>query len=187
MKKLIGIFASLILALGMSGVAYATWQESLYIEGTVNTGTMDMGWIEVKSWDTDDYAHWGYMDANKNVSDIDCVVSADPNILTVTVTNAYPCIDYYNLVELKNIGTIPVHIYLVPFAADPVVEVDITYYSSYDIHSGGVPITQPPVQIHQGDSIYALIHVHLTQEADMDAIYYFNAEIVAVQWNLPPE
>jgi len=119
MKKAIGMFAALILALGMTGIAYATWSETLIISGTVKTGTVDVAWSEVGSWDTEP--------EGKDVSWIACEIDVEkPNLLHVTVHNAYPSIDYYNVVDIHCVGSIPVHLYGVSIPpTDPAVQVKI--------------------------------------------------------------
>jgi len=183
MRKMIGIFAALMLALGLSGVAFAHWSETLYIDGTINTGILDVEWSEEGSWDTDDYTDYGQLiSPDKNVSSITCEIDDEnPNLLHVTVSNAYPCIDYYNLVDIHNTGTIPVHVLDVDLdnPNPDEVQIWITYYSDPECQN---PIS-PPVQLHPCDTMYVLIHVHLTQEALEDHTYTFDAEIEAVQWN----
>lgn len=182
MKKAMGMFVALILALGMSGLAYATWSETLTISGTVKTGTVDVEWSEVDNWDTEP--------EGKDVSYITCEIDEkDSNLLHVTVHNAYPSIHYYNVVDIHCVGTIPVHLYgvYVP-PTDPVIQVDITYW--YD-EGATKPVIELPVQLHQCERIYALIHVHITQDAEQGRgigetpPYTFTAQIDAVQWNMP--
>lgn len=191
MKKAIGMFAALILALGMTGVGYATWQKSLYINGTVNTGTVDVAWSEEYSWDTDDWVFIDDLPSDiKDVSKILCEIDdLDLNTLHVTVTNAYPSIDYYNVVNIANVGTIPVHLYVVSLNSPAVVEVDISYYYDYDLTRSITELPDGYIQLHPGEIIYAVIHVHITQDAVEGRIgelaYTFDAEIVAVQWNMP--
>ena len=177
MKKAIGMFAALILALGMTGVGYATWQESLYISGTVNTGDVNVEWSDVGSWDTEP--------EGKDVSSITCVIDeANPNTLIVTVTNAYPCIDYYNVVDIHSVGSIPVRLYEVfTSIPDPNVLVEISYYED----AGCTVPAVLPVQLHTCNEIYVQIYVHIEQGALEGHTYTFTAEIVAVQWNLKPE
>jgi len=179
MKKMIGIFAALMLALGLSGVGFAHWSETLYIDGTINTGTLDVEWSEEDNWDSEL--------SGKDFSSITCEIDdTDPNLLHVTVSNAYPCIDYYNLVNIHNTGTIPVHVLGVNFTDDnnldpnnPEADVWITYYSDENCTTQ----ISPPVQLHPCEEMYALIHVHLNQHALEGHTYTFDAEIEAVQWN----
>ena len=181
MKKAIGMFVALILALGMTGVAFAQWNETLYITGTVNTGTVDVAWSEGGSWDTDDYP---YAPEGKDVSGIICEIDVEkPNILHVTVYNAYPCIDYFNVVDIHCVGSIPVHLYEVFVSPpDPNVLVEISYYED----AGCTVPAVLPVQLHTDDTIYVQIHVHITELALQNHTYMFDAEIKAVQWNMGP-
>lgn len=176
MKKAMGMFAALILALGMSGLAYAHWSETLTISGTVDTGTVDVAWSEVTSWDTEP--------PEKDVSGIICWIDlVDTNLLHVEVYNAYPCIDYYNVVDIHCVGSVPVHLYEV-FVSPPdptAVEVTISYWLDPEC-------TLPadlPVQLHTCELIFVQIHVHVLQEAIPGHTYTFTAEIDAVQWNMP--
>lgn len=176
MKKAIGMFAALILALGMSGLAYAHWMETLTISGTVNTGTVDVEWSEVGSWDTEE--------PGKDVSWIECWIDlVDPNLLHVEVHNAYPSIDYFNVVDIHCAGTIPVHLYEVFVSPpDPNVQVDITYWADPD---ATIPVSLP-VQLHESEEIFVRIHVHIMQDAIQGHTYYFDAQINAIQWNMGP-
>lgn len=177
MKKAMGMFAALVIALGMSGLAYASWSETLTISGTVNTGTVDVAWSEIGTSDSEP--------PDKDVSGIDCEIDAvNPNLLHVTVTNAYPCIDYYNIVDIHCVGSIPVHIYdiIVNNPHPNHVEVDISYYADPGCT---IEIIDLPIQLHTCDTIFALIHVHLTQDALQNHTYGFSAQIVAIQWNEP--
>lgn len=175
MKKAIGMFVALILALGMSGLAYATWSETLMISGTVNTGTVDVEWSECSSGDSEI--------EGKDVSSIICEIDPDDsNTMIVTVTNAYPCIDYWNVVDIHCVGSVPVHLYEVFVSPqDPNVLVEILYYED----AACTMSASIPVQLHTDDTIYVKIHVHITNDAEPNHIYTFTAQIDAVQWNMP--
>jgi hypothetical protein len=48
--KRIGLLAlALVIALGALGIAYAAWTKSVYVQGTVNTGTLDIDIMAVSS------------------------------------------------------------------------------------------------------------------------------------------
>jgi len=123
MKKAIGMFAALILALGMTGVAFAHWSQTIYIEGTVETGTVCVGWVYV------DYEDYEYL--NKDVGEVDAWLD-DPKgwhiedeifgTLVVDLINVYPSYEAYIYVEIANGGTIPVN--LVDFDIGPVSDPD---------------------------------------------------------------
>ena len=154
----------------------------MYIEGTVNTGDVDVAWSDVGSWDTDDPE---YAPDGKDVSEIVCWIDlVNPNLLHVEVTNAYPCIDYWNVVDIHCVGSIPVKLYdvVVSNPNSDVVEVDISYYAD----AGCTELVTLPAQLHTCQSVYAKIHVHIMQEAEQNETYTFDATIDAVQWNLAP-
>lgn len=43
-SKMVAIFATLMVTLMVAGVTYACWQETLIINGVVNTGDLDVEW-----------------------------------------------------------------------------------------------------------------------------------------------
>ncbi|MEM2536220.1 MAG: hypothetical protein QW435_04400, partial [Candidatus Hadarchaeales archaeon] len=102
MRTAMAMFGALIVALAMTGVAFAHWTDTLYINGTVNTGKLDVSIENVICWDNEN--------VGKDYSGITCGVEGDT--LKITVTNAYPCIGYYCEFKVKNEGTIPVHLYV---------------------------------------------------------------------------
>lgn len=165
MKK-IGILALvLIFALGSLGIGYAHWSKSLFIVGTVDTGSLDAILSVGDSWDTEI--------EGKDFSSIECHLDPmDSQRLIVTVTNAYPSIDYYQEFDVTNTGTIPLH----------VASTDV----SSGLPCGTVEITDlTSAQIHPGESAWGIIHVHLCQDAGELATYTFGATIVCDQWNWP--
>lgn len=178
MKKAIGMFVALILALGMTGVAFAHWSETLKINGIVNTGELDAEWSVGESWDTDDpYDPEGNPLApeGKDVSSIKCWVDMDdPHKLWVVVVNAYPSIDYYQKIDLHNSGTIPLHIKSIsidflPPEGEVNVNIDMPAWES--------------TQLEPSEVVYGLIHVHVKQEAAELATYEFEVTVEVEQWN----
>ena len=139
MKKTGLIALAIVLALGVMGAALAQWNETLTIDGTVNTGELDVQFSAQKSNDDGDQldpsvcgtwtgttdpnntTNWTWTgtryayDVGSTTCELTQVGSTDPNdggmnTMTITVDNAYPC--YYGNVAftIDNIGTIPVHI-----------------------------------------------------------------------------
>ena len=99
MKQIVGIFAVLMIALMVAGFAYAHWTKTITINGTVNTGSLDLA-ISFDGW-TDDDKHF-------------CNVTGDidGNTLTVTIDNAYPCITATIKFDLHNNGSVPAGLYM---------------------------------------------------------------------------
>jgi len=169
MKKTIGMFAALMVALAVTGFAFAHWSEILTISGTVNTGILDVELAAGRSWDTEN--EW------KNYSSISCWVDQEnSNKLIVEVTNAYPCIDYYQEFTITNTGTIPVHLYVTWIdSPDPEINVDVTGIDCVQLH--------PDLETN---TVTGTIHVHVKQDAEENHTYTFGLEILAIQWNMQP-
>lgn len=169
MKKIALISLVLVLAMGTLGVGYALWSDTLYIEGEVNTGEVDVGF----------YCDWGVCSdsepAEKDVSSISKQIIS-PTLLQITITNAYPSIDYYAQFCIVTQGTIPVH------------------FGNWIINRGTMPadatILVTPnlygVQKEPNMHTECSLHVHLGNDATMLATYTFTIEITAGQWNEYP-
>ena len=164
--KMAAIFAILIITLGTVGVAYATWFKYLYINGTVYTGTLGAVWSIEGARDSEPL--------EKDFSHIEGTIDGDD--LYVTVYNAYPCIDYYLDINIYNSGTIPIHVYF--------GEMYGSLFGYGTVEVVGLPVGNF-IQIHPGEYWYGTIHVHLEQNADMGATYYFYMNNYVVQWNEP--
>ena len=138
MKKTGLLSLALVLALGAIGVGYAAWTDTIYIEGTVETGSLC--WKFVGCTLADDIEFGGkpvnyggdyptvvpdrtcndgfevdpvkgpFWALDKNVGWGEQLISADGNTLTVTLHNAYP--SYFNILAfyVSNCGTIPLKV-----------------------------------------------------------------------------
>lgn len=161
MKKIGLICLALVLALGTIGVGFATWIDVLYIEGTVNTGTVDVELSEGVASD-DEVKDW--------VSGITCTVTGDT--LFVTVTNAYPCITYSNTFDVHMLGSVPVilsqSIDLTGVPAGAVISV-----TGID----GVQLDYP------SDEAWGLITVHIDNIVPQSSSFSFTVTITATQYN----
>ena len=105
MKKIGLICLAVVLTLGMAGVAFGWWSDTLEIgQNPVNTGELDVGWtitycspyISLYPAHAD---HWG-----------DYSVSADGHTLTISMGNMYPCASVKFYPVIHNTGTIPIKI-----------------------------------------------------------------------------
>ena len=175
-KKIAATFAILVIALGIAGYAYASWSSYLYIDGTVNTGYIGAIWTVGTGYDSEI--------AGKDYSSISGYISGDT--LYVTVTNGYPCIDYWLPVDILNTGSIPIHIWNIEpdFSGLPVGTV-IELIA--DPAHAADPVLAVGVQIHPGFEAYGLIHIHLPQETVQHSTYHFSVTVTYGQWNLSPD
>ena len=160
------LFLVLTLVLGSMGVGYAMWDKTLDINGTVNTGEVN---LEILSASSDDPP--GAIDPGKD-KDVGCttaVIDDGGQSITVTVTNGYPCYEVYVHFTVHNSGTIPVKLQLVTLTAPP--EITLSGWNSIG------------EQIDPCERSDNTIHLHVKQIADENATYTFNVEFYYVQWN----
>jgi hypothetical protein len=119
-KKATALFVTLMMALSAVGVAYATWFDTVQIEGTIHMGDFLVGILDIKECSDSE-------PPEKDYSSIECELAnpetgvhhIDPetgepqtvwHTLIVTVNDAYPSIIYLCKFDLKNAGTVPAHI-----------------------------------------------------------------------------
>ena len=135
MKKVKVLAMVMMLTFAAMGAAYALWFDTLKIEETVTTGTVDVVWENVVSSDCgcnyeahDNNVYAGSLDSmdvgNPNDSkNIGCkqgvigTIAGDntgnndggrSDLLTLTLTNGYPGYQEYVKADIKNTGTVPV-------------------------------------------------------------------------------
>jgi len=171
MKKAIGMFVALMVALSMTGVAFACWTETLYISGTVETGELSAEIIAGESFDSEDLV------PDKNWSGIYCWVEDDT--LCVYVYNAYPSICYHQFFSIHNNGTIPLHINNIDLTYCD-LEIDVVISDAAAGHVGGLVL---PIQLEPCEYWDGVIVVHVSQDAEEQSYYYFEAEIDITNWN----
>ena len=167
MKKIGILILALVLAMGSLGVGYALWSDSLYIDGTINTGELDTCIVSIASDDVgpdlgDDKI--GKDVGSTTVGIIDC------HTANITVTGAYPCYENYVHFTTEIRGTVPVILEAINIVNDnPCIEVDAW---------NGVG-----EQRHPGERADNTIWFHVLQCADQNATYTFTVEFFYVQYN----
>ena len=127
MKKIGVICLALVLALGSLGVGYALWSDTLFLEGTVETGEVDWEFESfsildpfddnstIGDWNIDPGFSGAAYQTSKSVGWITGVLvdgldgDGDNSTLNLTFHNMYPC--YYNSINLYPIctGNVPIH------------------------------------------------------------------------------
>lgn len=132
MKKAMGIFALLMVALTVVGFAYAHWQDMLKINGMVETGSLTVGFTKILNyWDKEDYIKYQLglptKDVGSVVPSLD-VVETDVHTgkivfkkMHVLLNNTYG--GYWGIVKfsIDNAGTVPAIIANVTITYDPAV------------------------------------------------------------------
>lgn len=97
--KIFAIFVTLILALGVAGYAYGNWFSTVYINGSVTTGTLQLSIYNF------------YVVNQTGYATITPDYTALPGTLALTITNTYPGWYAFVNVQFKNTGTIPLEFY----------------------------------------------------------------------------
>jgi predicted ribosomally synthesized peptide with SipW-like signal peptide len=157
MKTAMGMFAALMVALAMTGVAFAWWTETLKIEGSVATGKLGV-------------------DFNNPETSCDpemtCTAVKDANTITVTVGNAYPCGLCVVTFDIHNTGTIPAK----------VTGITLTKPSELDVTLENIAIGNI---IGIGGSKVCKLTVHVAEAAKELSTYTFTVTIDFGQFNAP--
>lgn len=174
----------LVLALTTIGVAFGLWSKVMTIDGTVNTGNLQVDWSYASSGDPFGAVDTGY---TKDVGRLDCEIDTDPQILRFTVHNGYPSYTADCQVEYTNTGSIPVNV--IGFAIVP--GVGLTNCVLDDIQGDTLSCDQLTIifvdnegqQMDPGWKFASSVRIHVEQPAEQEAIYDFDVVLCAAQWN----
>jgi hypothetical protein len=202
--KIGAIFLISVLALAGIGVGYAAWTETINIQGTINTGSVDWHFIDYSGT-------WVY----KNLTNDECVVSDTPlegadlylvawsfaeegdddHHLVVEFSNIFPCIDFEADATLEYTGTVPGKIYQLywndfwPEDANETLLDDVTTIEITLIYPDGnteeLSLSDLcGLQLHQGYKLQVVMTIHIPQDDDYEGIFGdFNLDIGIIQWN----
>jgi hypothetical protein len=144
------------------------WDKTLYIDGTVNTGEVNMEIISISSDDPPGTIDRG---KDKDVGWATAEINPDDNQrATVTIYNGYPCYEVYFHFTVHNNGTIPVHLEDIICSAPPDV---ITVFAWNGMGE----------QIHPCQNADNSFLIHVEQPAEELTQYTFTIEFYYVQWN----
>jgi hypothetical protein len=164
----------LIVALGSLGVVYGLWSESLFVSGTVATGQVDVAFSPCTTNDTG--IDPGY---DKDVADCLCELTGPdkdstcdtgPDKMTISIIDGYPSYTCEVKYDIENVGTVPVMLQEILFAADPTLTV------TQDCVDKGY-------QLDPSCPIDCKITIHVEQWADEHSHYGFSKSYKWVQWN----
>ena len=194
--KMTAIFAILMIALMVAGFAYAHWEKTIYINGTVTTGKFSV----IPSFHLDSLVQ------DKPVATLTTVVAGDT--LNITLDNVYPCLWVTGYIDFNNTGTIPVH--LVDMETDGndtlwledmgiIPEGDYNGYTHYAVYDGDALIANlyvwyyfpdatntDPYQIDAGHTAYLYFALHFKEDLPKETEYWFWIHFVFWNWNESP-
>lgn len=132
-KKIIALFSAILMALSITGAAYAHWEDKVTVIGEAKTGSLNMAiscggasYEVYVSWLDDYYTEaelqtW-LNNVNKDVVDVSCVEEGELVVdcytkmsgyksIKIMATNLYPRVKICIPLQLTNIGSIPAHWY----------------------------------------------------------------------------
>lgn len=186
------LFIILAIALAFLGVGYALWSETLTIEGTVQTGEVDVEFSEYEPVECVDTPAGQCQEEPEEKDDAaTCMVEwqgpdddsegdEGADLLEVTVTGMYPSYHCKVSFDVTSIGSVPVHVKL------PVPTDDIPAWVATDFEE----CYEDSVQLHQGESTDpCTIDIHFTNAQapeENSGPYTFGWTILAHQWNEEP-
>jgi len=197
--KMLAIPVLFIMCLSLLGIAYACWSETLYLNGSVQTGELDwelrpmftcLDTPGTRDWNGD--CSWEMWQTDKDVGGPTTVVPSDSDedgdwdTLTVTLNNTYPW--YFEQIgfHVRNDGTIPLHFENVTIDGQLVSSGQTIFL---DLTEDG----KPDVKIMYGDSIGTQLHpggileisfwILVLQDAPEGATLTFTMKLLAVQYN----
>ncbi|MEM3404497.1 MAG: hypothetical protein QXJ17_08185 [Nitrososphaeria archaeon] len=198
-KKMMAMPILLVMVLSIVGISYGLWSETLFLNGTVGTGELD---IEIKgpfkpldgpsTLDWNGNCTWDTWQTDKDVggptvmTPYDSDGDGDYDKLNITLVNVYP----YYLEDpsfwVHNDGTIPFIIEMVKINGVPVkigetVFLDLTGDGKDDIKimwGNSIGWQGHPCQSHEISFLILVL-----QDAPENACLSFIVEIVAYQYN----
>jgi len=171
-KKFGAIPILLIFALTITGFAYAHWAKTLFIGGTVETGTLECKFVPPLVMDDNEI--------DKNVGGHSGYISDDGKSIIITITNAYPGYEVYTVFKVKNTGSVPAII------TDVIIDEDATTPPPDDIPDLEVSLVNLlGMQLEPGVTTCAEVDILIEQPAGEMETYQVSVTIVAQNWSPP--
>jgi len=168
----------LVICLSAVGTGYAHWTKSLYAEGVVNTGDVDIEFTDCTSSDPPGTIDMG---CDKDVGWAECQLvdsdgDGDADVAEITIHNAYPGYQCLLNITVHCNGSIPVHITDTSLVhnSDPLAVALEGFWTDTNMIC---------TQLHYCDSISASFWLYVSQEAAQNEIYTFLIQIEATQYN----
>lgn len=182
MEKLMGAALAMMVALALSGVAYACWEQTIYVEGEIETGELCVGFTAISCNDEGiDPGH------DKDVGYCECWLEEQKcewpacEYAEIYIGNAYPCYSVTVTVEITNCGSIPVNL------ADCDFEIGGDLAPWVEVYFDGDWPGYP--QIDPEQTVQGYINIHIAQldeyygECPMNATASITVYAHFCQWN----
>ena len=207
--KLGVMFIVTAMALAGIGAGYAAWFDTIYVDGTVGTGSVE--------WEVIDYSGtyvWKVYDAPDTGYGPETVVTDNPEYsvpieegfrvayaeampgtgdfdVDVIFDNLFPCIWFKADIVIEYTGTVPGKINDIVYGYDPVDDWIEPLIASGNIYAVAYDpagnIVDLGYQLHENDIIYVELYIHLPQEDYLMGLSgSFTATFIVVQWNEYP-
>jgi hypothetical protein len=211
-KKTVILPIAIILALSLTGVAYALWHDYIYIEGVATMGTLNIVWDEDEVLLPDEPGEYLGKDVAQSYQwyDPDSYVTdhktgkSGYKTMIFSIVNAYPCYTiHFDNVKVHNIGTTPVNFVswtVTGFDVKDGVPLVFEWEPGYDNEWGyfkddvdGDGDLEEIIELYLinfiGDQLDPChwekgeIDFHFLQEAEECHTYTFSLTLEAWQWN----
>jgi len=202
MKRIGLICMALVLALGALGVGYALWWDEVTIEGTVQTGSVEIS-INATS---ETYVYKNLITSEIEMSPVplvggnllfvasatveDVSVPGGAKKVKMTFTNIFPTEEPISAdVVLHYTGSIPAHVVLLEDDVDPAIAPYlIQTWLMQDASGAWVPTQIDGIQLHYCDLVWLVVSLNATalQRDGKDAQGLsgnFTKTIIVHQWN----
>jgi len=196
--KILALPMVVMLGLFSTGVAYACWSDTLYINGSVATGTLCAEFVPpviTTDYGNDWTCDYGLINVRQLTQDVGSssayiVGTTCPDTIQITLDNVYPSYYEYITFWAHNCGTIPWRIQNVVFKTlSGDITIEDSQYLQLDLDDDGYN----DVEIYWGNNFGDLVNVgdkvsisfeiHVLQEAPQGVSLSFTAEINVVQWD----
>jgi len=172
-RGLVGTLGLVTVLLLVLGITYAQWTETLTIETTMETGELDVQWSVGTGYDSESEGY-DYSSISGTLEDTDG--DGDYDKIVVTISNAYPCIDYYLPISIENIGTIPAEV-----ASIDIDRGNLTAGTTVEIIDGNLTVG---IEFEPNEKLVGVLHVHLGYDAAEKVTYTFTITVTIKQWNV---
>lgn len=172
-KKLVVLV--MVFALAFSGIAYAAWTDTLYINGTAATGNLNAEFVAANAANDNDPAAYDVATLTAQIGNLNEAASVDGDsgvndLLTINIDNAYP--GYVATIPycIQNTGSIPAKLNAISILG-----------ASADLQIDGAALPVPQY-IPVGGTVSGTLTVTVGDNAAEDADYSFDVQYDITQF-----